>query len=43
MGRYFEDFRVGEEIFSAGRTITEADVVNFAGISGDGCSQARQM
>ena len=35
MGRYFEEFSVGEEILSPGRTITEADVVNFAGLSGD--------
>ena len=35
MGRYFDEFSVGEEILSPGRTITEADVVNFAGLSGD--------
>jgi acyl dehydratase len=35
MGRYFEDFRVGEEFTTAGRTITETDIVNFAGITGD--------
>lgn len=34
-GRYFEEFSVGETIVTAGRTITEADVVNFAGLSGD--------
>jgi 3-hydroxybutyryl-CoA dehydratase len=34
-GRYFEEFQVGDTIVSAGRTITEADVVNFAGVSGD--------
>lgn len=34
-GRYFEEFQVGETVVSAGRTITEADVVNFAGLSGD--------
>jgi 3-hydroxybutyryl-CoA dehydratase len=32
---YFEDFSLGEEHTTRGRTITEADVVNFAGISGD--------
>ena len=32
---YFDDVEVGQEWESAGRTITEADVVNFAGISGD--------
>ncbi len=35
MGRYFEEFAVDEEIVTPGRTITEADVVNFAGLSGD--------
>lgn len=35
MGRYFEEFEVGEEIVSPGRTVTEADVVMFAGLSGD--------
>jgi 3-hydroxybutyryl-CoA dehydratase len=34
-GRYFEEFQVGEIVVTAGRTITEADVVNFAGLSGD--------
>jgi len=34
-GRYFEEFEIGEEIVSPGRTVTEADVVAFAGISGD--------
>jgi acyl dehydratase len=32
---FFDDVEVGQEWESAGRTITEADVVNFAGISGD--------
>jgi 3-hydroxybutyryl-CoA dehydratase len=35
MGKYFEDFVVGEESATAGRTITETDIVNFAGITGD--------
>ena len=35
MSLYFEDFAVGRESGSRGRTITEADVVNFAGLSGD--------
>jgi acyl dehydratase len=35
MGKYFEDFEVGEEAMTAGRTITETDIVNFAGITGD--------
>ncbi|MFZ6030324.1 MAG: MaoC/PaaZ C-terminal domain-containing protein [Chloroflexota bacterium] len=34
-GMYFEEFEVGQEIISLGRTITEADVVTFAGLSGD--------
>jgi len=32
---YFEEFEVGIEVVSPGRTITEADVVAFAGLSGD--------
>lgn len=32
---YFDDVEVGQEWESAGRTVTEADVVNFAGVSGD--------
>lgn len=34
-GRYFEEFEVGQKIVTAGRTITESDVVSFAGLSGD--------
>ena len=34
-GPYFEDFEIEEEILTEGRTITRADVVNFAGVSGD--------
>lgn len=34
-GMYLEEFEVGQKIVTAGRTITEADVVNFAGLSGD--------
>ena len=34
-GMYFEEFVAGQRIITAGRTITEADVVGFAGISGD--------
>ncbi len=34
-GLYFEQFEPGLEISTAGRTITEADIVNFAGVSGD--------
>ena len=32
---YFEDVKVGDEYVSPGRTVTEADVVIFAGLSGD--------
>jgi len=34
-GFYFEEFEPGQTIISAGRTITEADVVAFAALSGD--------
>jgi acyl dehydratase len=34
-GRYFEQFPVGETLVSGRRTVTEADVVAFAGLSGD--------
>ena len=34
-GLYFEEFQVGDEIESVGRTITEADIVAFAALSGD--------
>ena len=32
---YFDDVEVGQEWESVGRTVTEADIVNFAGLSGD--------
>jgi acyl dehydratase len=32
---YFNDVEVGQAWESPGRTVTEADIVNFAGISGD--------
>lgn len=35
MGLYYEDFTEGCEFDSRGRTITEADIVAFAGLSGD--------
>jgi acyl dehydratase len=35
MGRYMEDWVVGEEFETANRTITETDVVMFAALSGD--------
>jgi acyl dehydratase len=34
-GLYFDDFELGQAWVSPARTITEADIVNFAGISGD--------
>jgi len=34
-GRYFEEFAVGQTYTSVGRTITEHDVMTFAGLSGD--------
>jgi 3-hydroxybutyryl-CoA dehydratase len=34
-GLYFEEFEVGQSISSPGRTVTEADVVAFAALSGD--------
>lgn len=34
-GRRFSEFQVGQQFISGGRTITEADVVSFAGLSGD--------
>jgi acyl dehydratase len=33
--KYFEEHAVGDTWRSHGRTITEADIVNFAGVSGD--------
>jgi acyl dehydratase len=33
--RHFEDFEVGAETVTDSRTVTEADVVAFAGVSGD--------
>jgi acyl dehydratase len=32
---YFDDVEVGQEWESLGRTVTQADIVNFAGLSGD--------
>jgi 3-hydroxybutyryl-CoA dehydratase len=34
-GRFYEEFSIGDKVTTAGRTITETDVVNFAGLSGD--------
>lgn len=35
MSLYFEEFEIGAVYESRGRTITETDVVQFAGLSGD--------
>lgn len=35
MSKLFDDFKVGEEFVTHGRTLTEADVANFAGVTGD--------
>lgn len=35
MGKYYEEFTIGEEFVSSGRTVTETDVMLFSGISGD--------
>lgn len=34
-GLYYEEFEVGRQFITTSRTITEADIVNFAGLSGD--------
>jgi len=34
-GKTFNELNIGDEFTTASRTITEADVVNFAGLSGD--------
>ncbi|MCC7232226.1 MAG: phenylacetic acid degradation bifunctional protein PaaZ [Bacteroidia bacterium] len=33
--KYFEEIQVGDTLITHKRTVTEADIVNFAGISGD--------
>ncbi len=35
MGKLFDEFREGETFDTPGRTITEADVIGFAGLTGD--------
>jgi acyl dehydratase len=35
LGLWYEDFKIGEERLSPGRTITESDLVSFAGLTGD--------
>ena len=34
-GMYFEEFEPGQKIVSAGRTVSESDIISFAGLSGD--------
>ncbi len=34
-GMYFEEFEVGQKIISLARTVTETDIVNYAGLSAD--------
>lgn len=34
-GLYFEEYEIGASVESAGRTVTETDVVGFAALSGD--------
>lgn len=34
-GKYFEEFQAGQRTVTAARTVTEADIVRFAGLSGD--------
>ncbi|MBI3159157.1 MAG: dehydratase [Chloroflexi bacterium] len=34
-GKYFEEFEVGLQVTSVGRTVTESDIVTFSGLSGD--------
>lgn len=33
--KYFEELKIGETLISPRRTVTEADIINFAGVSGD--------
>lgn len=35
LGKYFDDFIQGEKLVTLGRTMTETDIVNFSGFSGD--------
>jgi acyl dehydratase len=34
-GYYFEEFEIGRKFTTPGRTITEGDIVSYAGLSGD--------
>lgn len=35
MAKFFDDYKLDNTVTSRTRTITEADIVNFAGLSGD--------
>jgi 3-hydroxybutyryl-CoA dehydratase len=34
-GMWFEEFEVGQQIITPGRTVSESDIMSFAGLSGD--------
>lgn len=34
-GLYFEEFSIGKKINTVGRTVSEGDIFNFAGLTGD--------
>lgn len=34
-GLFFDEFQIGDSVESVGRTVTETDIVTFAGLSGD--------
>lgn len=34
-GKYFDDLSIGDKFATVSRTVTEADIVNFCGVSGD--------
>jgi len=33
--KYFDDFQIGDKTVTRARTVTEADIVNFAALTGD--------
>lgn len=35
IGLYYEEFEIGQKMITRGRTITEADLVQFSGLTGD--------
>ncbi|WP_210484461.1 MaoC/PaaZ C-terminal domain-containing protein [Microvirga antarctica] len=35
LNNYFDDLEIGDRFETAGRTVTETDIVNFSGLSGD--------